>query len=384
MQTRGLTNNYQNENIKEYMIPQESVSYIKTPIHIAGWQKYLKPSEYSVLTYLISRVHKKYHYAFPSLKTAAEECNISENTFTSAVKLLEKIGLILVDREGKSNRYYLSTPIEPNEEIIAKHIPKMLDKFKDCGSKKKSYQKVTPFTPAKTSVNTSSNEETPAKKSDWSAQKLRSKQNLQIQNLSKQHQKQETETSDVVDFSLVNELKSYGISHRKSLLLSKIIPDEFNLQDFNRFCQKNFSNNKPIENKAGFLIHALDNFTEDYLEYKKASQAKSKETSQDNEIKEQFSKLKSKIDIRSVSIYNELGATQKENLIDKVYKNYDLPKNYQFQDSTLVDMCIEELKKESMGEKYNLLTIPENQINNEHLEKLEDFLKNTTNSASRE
>ncbi len=111
------------EKTIDIIIPQESEQFQKLPTYIIMWQPYFTPYEYTVLCYIVTRVHKKYQYAFPSIETAADDCNISENTFTKSVGFLEKIGLIYVDRNHRSNHYYLKPPLKPRLEVIAKHIP---------------------------------------------------------------------------------------------------------------------------------------------------------------------------------------------------------------------------------------------------------------------
>ena len=77
--------------------------------------KKLKPVQKVIMEYLFELHNCKFGYAFPSMKDLVVEvsgaCN---NTVISAIRKLEKMKLLKVNRENKNNRYY----IENIEEFL--------------------------------------------------------------------------------------------------------------------------------------------------------------------------------------------------------------------------------------------------------------------------
>ena len=70
--------------------------------------KKLKPVQKVIMEYLFELHNCKFGYAFPSMKDLVIEVNAScNNTVISAIKKLEKIGLLKVNRQNKNNRYYI-------------------------------------------------------------------------------------------------------------------------------------------------------------------------------------------------------------------------------------------------------------------------------------
>ncbi len=70
--------------------------------------KKLKPIQKVIMEYLFELHNCKFGYAFPSMKDLVIEVNAScNNTVISAIRKLEKIGLLKVNRENKNNRYYI-------------------------------------------------------------------------------------------------------------------------------------------------------------------------------------------------------------------------------------------------------------------------------------
>ena len=71
--------------------------------------KKLKPVQKVIMEYLFELHNVKFGYAFPSMKDLVMEVNAScNNTVISAIRKLEKIGLLRVNRENKNNRYYIN------------------------------------------------------------------------------------------------------------------------------------------------------------------------------------------------------------------------------------------------------------------------------------
>ena len=71
--------------------------------------KKLKPVQKVIMEYLFELHNVKFGYAFPSMKDLVIEVNAScNNTIISAIRKLEKMGLIKVNRENKNNRYYIN------------------------------------------------------------------------------------------------------------------------------------------------------------------------------------------------------------------------------------------------------------------------------------
>lgn len=70
--------------------------------------KKLKPVQKVIMEYIFELHNCKFGYAFPSMKDLVIEVNAScNNTVISAIKKLEKLGLLKVNRENKNNRYYI-------------------------------------------------------------------------------------------------------------------------------------------------------------------------------------------------------------------------------------------------------------------------------------
>ena len=71
--------------------------------------KQLKPVQKVIMEYLFELHNVKFGYAFPSMKDLVIEVNAScNNTVISAIRKLEKVGLLRVNRENKNNRYYIN------------------------------------------------------------------------------------------------------------------------------------------------------------------------------------------------------------------------------------------------------------------------------------
>ena len=87
--------------------------------------KKLKPVQKVIMEYLFKLHNVKFGYAFPSMKDLVIEvsgaCN---NTVISAIRKLEKMGLLRVNRENKNNRYYIKNiedfliGLENNNNVI--------------------------------------------------------------------------------------------------------------------------------------------------------------------------------------------------------------------------------------------------------------------------
>ena len=70
--------------------------------------KKLKPVQKVIMEYLFEFHNVKFGYAFPSMKDLVVEVNgACNNTVISAIRKLEKMGLLKVNRENKNNRYYI-------------------------------------------------------------------------------------------------------------------------------------------------------------------------------------------------------------------------------------------------------------------------------------
>ena len=70
--------------------------------------KKLKPVQKVIMEYLFELHNCKFGYAFPSMKDLVMEVNAScNNTVISAIRKLEKMGLLKVNRKNKNNRYYI-------------------------------------------------------------------------------------------------------------------------------------------------------------------------------------------------------------------------------------------------------------------------------------
>ena len=77
--------------------------------------KKLKPVQKVIMEYIFELHNCKFGYAFPSMKDLVIEVNAScNNTVISAIRRLEKMKLLKVNRENKNNRYY----IENIEEFL--------------------------------------------------------------------------------------------------------------------------------------------------------------------------------------------------------------------------------------------------------------------------
>ena len=70
--------------------------------------KKLKPVQKVIMEYIFELHNYKFGYAFPSMKDLVVEVNAScNNTVISAIRKLEKMKLLKVNRENKNNRYYI-------------------------------------------------------------------------------------------------------------------------------------------------------------------------------------------------------------------------------------------------------------------------------------
>ena len=70
--------------------------------------KKLKPVQKVIMEYIFELHNYKFGYAFPSMKDLVIEVNAScNNTVISAIRKLEKMKLLKVNRENKNNRYYI-------------------------------------------------------------------------------------------------------------------------------------------------------------------------------------------------------------------------------------------------------------------------------------
>ena len=74
-------------------------------------------STFRVYVYLLYRYNDEYQYAFPSIKTIAIDCFMSETTVKKAIKELEDFRLIKVQRiknaksQYSNNIYYMFYPV---------------------------------------------------------------------------------------------------------------------------------------------------------------------------------------------------------------------------------------------------------------------------------
>lgn len=75
---------------------------------------------FKVYCYLCYRYNKDYEYAFPSLETIAEDCNIARSTAQKSVKYLEERRFIVrYKKKGKqwmNNCYYIRYVVETDED----------------------------------------------------------------------------------------------------------------------------------------------------------------------------------------------------------------------------------------------------------------------------
>lgn len=75
---------------------------------------------FKVYVYLCCRYNKNYEYAFPSLDTIAEDCNIARSTVQKAIKYLEERRFIVRYKKKGSqwmnNCYYIRYVVETDED----------------------------------------------------------------------------------------------------------------------------------------------------------------------------------------------------------------------------------------------------------------------------
>ena len=251
------------------IIPQEATSYVKLPTHMLKWQPYLSPTQFSVLCYLTSRIHKTRHFAYPSTKRAASDCNISENTFLKAIQALEELDLISVDRDYHSNRYFLRPSKTPDFDILKKVSDKIAGKFLKRESqddmKVKKYSKVIIFS----EYQKVSDSEDNTSIIETSPQNMRLKQNLSKTNLLKTQTKQKSSEmnctlskTDVVVFhsDLFLDEKDKLLEMKISLSLIKKLSHRFDVTNIKKhihYTYFRFRKNKVI-NPGGFLKRSLE------------------------------------------------------------------------------------------------------------------------------
>lgn len=334
---------FKDNNPVDIIIPQEANSYVKLPTHILKWQPYLSPTQFTVISYLTSRIHKSYHYAFPSTKTACSDCNISENTFLKAIQILEDLDLISVCREYKNNRYYLRPPKEPDVNSIQKYLPKMTNKFQKIQSQKvsdskqgiKTFSKVTSLHDYQN--NTSKSESLP--------HQLQYKQNSNKQNLPKKQTRQKTSVmnpesafpekelpaDNVVVFhdALFEDVKVKLLEMKIAKSLIKTLCQKFDiivLKDHINYTHFRFKKNKVL-NPGGFLKRSLEE-SFDLSEYqqdisKQAEKAKAelqKEKEKElEEMRENEEKLKANL---AKDKLNGMSETKKNRLYQKARKEF--------------------------------------------------------------
>ena len=74
-------------------------------------------NSFKVYCYLCYRYNRDYQYAFPSLNTISKECGISVPTVSKAIKELEHLKLIAIERftdktsKYSNNMYYVFYPV---------------------------------------------------------------------------------------------------------------------------------------------------------------------------------------------------------------------------------------------------------------------------------
>ncbi|MDH5681126.1 MAG: helix-turn-helix domain-containing protein, partial [Spirochaetota bacterium] len=265
-----LTNKTTTNDIN-IIIPQEATSYVKLPTHMLKWQPYLSPTQFSVLCYLTSRIHKTKHFAYPSTKRAASDCNISENTFLKAIEFLEKLDLISVDRSYKTNRYFLRPPKDPNIESIKNHLPKMIDRFESIKNRD-SQPKNTPVLKTYSKITSLQSYRGNTSKSEILPQQMRSKQNLSKTNLldkqTKQHTTSQSENpaekslDSVVVFheSLFEDVQDKLSDMRISRSLIQRLCQEYKVPELKKhihYTHFRFKKKK-VQNPGGFLKRSLE------------------------------------------------------------------------------------------------------------------------------
>lgn len=330
----------------EIITPQDCHQFQKLPIHIIKWQPYLNPYQFSVLTYITSRIHKDKHYAYPSLTTAAEDCNISENTFTKSIQKLEQIGLIFVDRSNRSNRYYLTSPIEPNLENISKHFPKLIEKFKYRNQKK--------IISINNYPSTSSHKLTSSGHESQSPHQMRSNLNLTNSNLkNQQHSEIRNDVverapnkfspkDNIINLDKVQFFKDIGIKSYKIPSLIKNLNPLINLKEFKQYVFRQVIHQDNIKNKAGFFIHAINHLQNDYLEFK-SNQKKSYSIKQSQkDLMQKLKELKDHISEISLKKWSEMGNDEKDNIKQIVQNEH---KGFNFKEETLELFYIDNIRK---------------------------------------
>ena len=107
------------------------------------------PYQFTIYCYLCKNYNGDYQYAFPSLKTIANDCNISVKKAQTTLKELEEDkGLIKkkhLKKEGQSysnNIYYIYYPIIKEEEEIPNTDIPVEEVLKDIEEGEKEYNKI--------------------------------------------------------------------------------------------------------------------------------------------------------------------------------------------------------------------------------------------------
>lgn len=120
-------------------------------------------NSFKVYCYLCYRYNRDYQYAFPSLNTIAKECGISISTVTRAIKELEDLKLISIEKfvddrnKYSNNMYYIFYPIldydshidyieqQLNEELRKKQTDLRLEEIEKELNEEKDVDNVVNF-----------------------------------------------------------------------------------------------------------------------------------------------------------------------------------------------------------------------------------------------
>ncbi len=325
------------------MIPQESISYVKTSTHIILMLPYLSGTETKVILYLTSRVHKELGYAYPSVRTASCDLNISQNSFNNSVKQLEALDLIAVHRRKEGNRYYLRVPIEPNEDVLNDIIPEKVKKYQDKKEKaerdKNQYQlqfnKVIPFNPSCDSSVTEkeksvSKNDSPAPKNGSGVAKSEVKEHQNLEH--KQIQETEFNKTSYIEtkekdgdviLNNVKILKEYKITNSMATKLAKTInPDIKDLNSYIRFIVKNQT--RDIRNLPGLLVTAIPNLQNDYLEMINKQKEEQEAKKAEQESQKEHEEVENEVRKQAEQIWNDMSPEEQEQVKEKVKKEYRL------------------------------------------------------------
>ncbi len=353
----------------DIIIPQESDHFQKLPTYIIMWQPYFTPYEYTVLCYLTSRIHKKYQYAFPSIETAADDCNISENTFTKSVVFLEKIGLIYVDRNFRSNHYYLKPQLKPSLELLTKHIPEKIDKFIRRQKKSLIPFKKLPIkkSPQAISLSPSNPETSPSFEIKKNPHEMRTNSNSLNSNLENSHQHLEQrsnstssklENKSVVDISKVNTLKNHGITHKRALELSRKIDPNTNLNNFIQFIVSNACKNREIYNKPGFIVYAIENdFEKDYLEKLKSEKQRNHLAKKAKDTSSKADNLRKALYQKAEEKWKAMGEAERSDIKLKTLIDNPFLRDLNFSEATFETFYVDYVKKHLLGLDQDLIDL---------------------------